>query len=188
MAIVRLFRRTEDGTLDFREAWYEEYDDDAGNGQFVINHGAVGNLSTTKDVKDVDQETGAGLLAAFEAQCAEDGYTELADEEQFWAIAQWPVKTEGAYAERLKETASTVLTGHLAWRGLGTLEDATYGTGTLNLHVLTPDPKKVVTAIKTAVRDNNLDLSKLRIAVAPFGEKDALKQKHPTPPKPFTLD
>ncbi|WP_102158911.1 hypothetical protein [Zhihengliuella halotolerans] len=187
MAIIRTFRRNDDGSLDFREAWYESYEDDA-LGQFVVNHGAVGHTSTTKDVKDVDEETGASLLAAFEAQCAEDGYAEIPVEQQFWAIAQWPAKTAGAYAERLRDTAVQVLTGHLAWRGLGTIEQTSFGTGTLNLHILTPDAKKVVPALKAAVREHDLDLAKLRIGVAPYSEPTALKQKHPSPPKPFSID
>ncbi|GAA3696049.1 hypothetical protein GCM10022377_06040 [Zhihengliuella alba] len=187
MAIIRTYRRRDDGSLEFREAWYETYAD-GGLGQFVINHGSVGHQSTTKDVQDVDEETGESLLAGFELQCREDGFAELAAEEQFWVVAQYPAKSEGGYGQRLRDTAVQVLTPHLAWRGLGTVESAEFAPGKLNIRILTPDVKAAVSAIKTAIRDNNLDFSKLRLAAAPYGEPEKLKQKHPLPPKPFSLD
>ena len=63
MSIVRTYRRDEDGTMKFREAWFSTYEGEA-LGQFVVNHGTVGHLSTTGTAKDVNEETARGLLAA----------------------------------------------------------------------------------------------------------------------------
>jgi hypothetical protein len=184
MAIIRMYRRDDKGTLEFREAWYEEFEDQE-LGQFVVNHGSVGHQSKTKEAKDVDTETGAALLAAFEEQCSEDGFAELADEDQYWVVVQYALKSvEGTDRDNhLRRRAEDVLKGHLAWRGLGTVESADFAPRKLNIRILSPEPAKAVSAIKTCLRDAQLDFTKLSIGVAPYGQPEALKQKHPLPAK-----
>jgi hypothetical protein len=190
MAIIRTYRRSDDGTLTFREAWFDA-EDGAATGQFVVNHGTVGHLSKTQETKDVAPETGEALLAAFAEQCREDGYAELDDAEQHWVVAQYALKTvEGTDRDRaLRDSAVRALTGHLAWRGLGTVESTDFAPRRLNIRILSPEPAKAVAAIKTCLREAKLDFTKLSIAVAPFGDLGQLKQKHPQPAKtPFSLD
>ncbi len=70
--IIRVYKRDEEGTLHFREAWFDE-----DYSQFVMNHGVVGHQSTT-DETDVDNaEAAERLMDAFAVQCAEDGYAEI---------------------------------------------------------------------------------------------------------------
>ena len=82
--IVRVYKRDEEGTLHFREAWFDE-----DYNQFVMNYGAVGHQSKTEETDVPDPEAAEGLLDAFAVQCAEDGYAEIPDEEQFWVVAQF---------------------------------------------------------------------------------------------------
>ncbi|WP_426303082.1 hypothetical protein [Arthrobacter sp. R-11] len=173
--IIRSYKRDEDGVLLFREAWYDE-----DFGQFVINHGTVGHQSST-DATDVDDENGAeGLLAAFAAQCDEDGYAELPESEQFWLVAQFALKSkDGTERDRyLERKASTALRSALAWRGLGTVERSEIGNSRLNIFCLCPDVNKAVNAIKVCIRGEDLDFTKLSIAAAPHGEPEAFKLKH----------
>ncbi len=60
-------------------------------------------------------------MDAFAVQCAEDGYAEIPEEEQFWVVAQYALKTkDGTTRDRyLEEKAKDALISHLAWRGPG---------------------------------------------------------------------
>ncbi|MCA4132707.1 hypothetical protein [Arthrobacter sp. M4] len=183
--IIRMYRRDDDGSLAFREAWYdEEYK------QVVVNHGAVGHQSTT-DETDVDDEAAAdNLMAAFAAQCTEDGYAEIPAEEQFWVVAQFALKTkDGTERDRhMERKAKAVLASHLAWRGLGAVERSTLGNARLNIFCLCPDVAKAVNAIKVCVRAEGLDSTKLSIAAAPYSDPEAFKLKHsPKSGTGFTL-
>ncbi|GAA5227470.1 hypothetical protein [Paeniglutamicibacter antarcticus] len=189
MSIVRTYRRDEDGTMKFREAWFSTYEGEA-LGQFVVNHGTVGHLSTTETAKDVNEETAQGLLAAFTEQCEADGFATITEADQGWVIVQYALKTlEGTDRDKyLESTAKEALVGHLAWRGLGTVESSDYGPRKLNIRVLSPEPKKAVSAIKTCLREAKLDFTKLSIAMAPFEDVEKLRQAYPLPAKtPFTL-
>ncbi|MFL4472652.1 hypothetical protein ACIPVK_01490 [Paeniglutamicibacter sp. MACA_103] len=189
MSIVRTYRRDDDGTLKFREAWFTTYEGEE-LGQFVINHGTVGHVSKTETAKDVNEATAEGLLAAFTVACQEDGFAPLTREEQGWVYVQYALKSaEGTDRDKyLETTAKEALVGHLAWRGLGTVESSDYAPRKLNIRILSPEPKKAVTAIKTCLREAKLDFTKLSIATAPFEAPEKPKQAFPLPAKaPFTL-
>jgi len=182
---LRVYRRDEDGTLTFREAWYDEAD-----GQFVVNHGTVGHRSATEETGGYAPEEAPGLLAAFGEQCAADGYAELEPGEQSWVVAQYALKSgTGTDRDRyLEGKAKEVLAEHLAWRGLGTVERSEFVPHRLNIYLLSPDPAKAVGAVKTCLREAKLDFTKLSIGVAPYADLSAIRQKYPMPAKsPFSL-
>lgn len=182
MPILRSYRTDEDGQLSFREAWYDEE-----IAQFVINRGPVGHLSETPVVEDdVTPEAGEALLEAFEEACQEDGYRELGQDEQFWLYVRFPSKTAGGSPREhsLRDAVVGGLTGHLAWRGLGTVEGSVFGPGRLTIAVLTPEPKGALKATISCLREvAKSDLTKAVIAVAPGAEPSAAKIKHPLPAK-----
>ncbi|WP_372697824.1 hypothetical protein [Arthrobacter sp. JSM 101049] len=189
MPIQRTYRRDDDGVLQFREAWFEQADGEP-TGQFVVNHGTVGHQSTTQQAVDVDAEKGTALMEAFAQQCSEDGYAELADSDQSWVIAQYALKSAAGTQrdEYLRDKAVEALRGHLAWRGLGTVESSDFAPRKLNIRILSPEPSKAVSAITVCIRQAKLDFTKLSIGVAPYEDPDAAKQKYPMPPKgPFSL-
>src|SRR5207249_343086 len=104
---------------------------------------------STTEATDVDDADGAdGLMAAFALQCDEDGYAEIPSGEQFWVVAQFALKSkDGTERDRhLERRAKAVLTGHLAWRGLGVVERSTLGNSRLNIFCLCPDVAKAVNA------------------------------------------
>ncbi|MEV7606696.1 hypothetical protein AB0N65_14760 [Paenarthrobacter sp. NPDC089322] len=183
--IIRTYKRDDEGVLHFREAWYDDEDQ-----QFVINHGVVGHQSRT-DATDVDEVSSVeGLMAAFEAQCEEDGYAEVPVSEQFWVVAQFALKTkDGTERDRyLERRAKAALTGELAWRGLGTVERSEMGNSRLNVFCLCPDVNKAVNAIKVCIRNEDLDFTKLTIAASPHGDPTAFRVKHsPKQGAGFTL-
>ena len=112
--IIRVYKRDEEGTLQFREAWIDEEFN-----EFVMNHGVVGHQSKTEETDAADAEAAERLMDAFAGQCAEDGYAEIPEEEQFWVVAQYALKTkDGTTRDRyLEEKAKDALISHLAWRG-----------------------------------------------------------------------
>lgn len=186
MSIIRMYRKSDgDGVLRFREAWHdEEY------GQFVVNHGTVGHQSSTQETDVASAEAAETLLAAFEAQCLEDGFMVVPAEEQFWVVAQFALKTvEGTERDRyLERKAKDALTSYFAWRGIGIVDRSEMQGGKLNIYCLAPDAAKAVNGIKTCIREARLDFTKLSIGVAPYDDLGAIKMKHaPGAGAAFTL-
>jgi hypothetical protein len=175
MSYARVYRRRDDGTLEFREAWHDEE-----GAQFVVNHGVVGHQSATEATHDVDAAAAEGLMAAFAAQCEQDGYAPLGDEDLWRVVAQFALKTaDGTDRDRaLERQAVQALSAHLAWRGLGTVEGSAIGNGRLNVFATCVDPAKAVAAVKTCLREATSDYTKLSVAVAPLADPDAFKLKH----------
>ena len=185
MSFLCVYRRRDYGTLEFREAWH---DDDAA--QFVVNHGAVGHVSTTEATDDVDAAAAEALLAAFAAQCGEDGYAEIPDAEQHRVVAQFALKSQdGTERDRfLERQAVGALSAHLAWRGLGTVEGSEIGGGRLTIFTRCVDANKAVAAVKSCLREATSDFTKLSIAVAGPDAPDAFKLKHaPSGVRSFSL-
>jgi hypothetical protein len=185
MSYSRLYRRRADGTLDFREAWH-----DADAGQFVVNRGTVGHQCSTESTDEVDAAAAEGLLAAFEAQCAEDGYAAADDADLWRVVAQFALKTaEGTDRDRwLERQAVQALSAHLAWRGLGTVDGSSIHDGRLNVFATCVEPRKAVAAVKTCLREATSDFTKLSIAVAPLAAPEDFKLRHaPAGVHSFTL-
>lgn len=188
MAIIRTYRLDEKNELQFREAWYQQFDEDE-LGQFVINHGTVGHMSKTSDVQDVKVERADELFAGFLAACEEDGFAQIPAEQQSWVIVQWALKTKDG-TERdhyMEKKAKEALTGHLAWRGLGTVESSDFAPNKLNIRILSPAPKLAVASVKVCIRDAKLDTTKMSVGIAPYENIAAVKMAHPMPAKPFSL-
>jgi hypothetical protein len=144
----------------------------------------VGHQSKTEETDVADAAAADGLMDAFAVQCAEDGFTEIPEEEQFWVVAQYALKTkDGTDRDRyLEEKAKDALISHLAWRGLGTVERSEFGDSKLNIFCLCPEVNKAVNAIKVCSRGEDLDFTKLRIGAAPYNEPGNFKLKHSAKP------
>ncbi|MDP5225875.1 MULTISPECIES: hypothetical protein [Arthrobacter] len=183
--LLRAYRRDEDGVLSFREAWHE-----AEEGVVVVNHGVVGHLSKDS-VQSVSSEAEAeALLEAFAAQCLEDGYAEIPEGEQHRVVAQFALKSkDGTDRDRsLERSAVAALTGHFAWRGLGTVLSSSIADGKLSIFLLSPEPGKAVKAITVVAREEKLDPTKLSVAVATPEEPENFRRRHPAGPgTPFSL-
>jgi hypothetical protein len=177
--IIRVYKRDDEGVLHFREGWFDE-----DYSQFVMNYGVVGHQSRTEETDVADAAAAEGLMDAFAVQCAEDGYAEIPDGEQFWVVAQFALKTkDGTDRDRyLEEKAKDALISHLAWRGLGTVERSEFSEYKLNIYCLCPEVNKAVNAIKVCARGEDLDFTKLSIGAAPFDEPDNFKLKHSAKP------
>jgi hypothetical protein len=173
-----MYRRADDGVLHFREAWHDEE-----FGQLVVNHGTVGHQSTTRETSVASAEAADSLLAAFEAQCSQDGYQIIPVEDQWWVIAQFALKSaEGTERDRyLERKARDALAAYFAWRGIGVVDHTEIDNGRLNIYSLAPDPAKAVAGIKTCIRDARLDYTKLSVGVAPYADPEAVKVKHMPP-------
>ncbi|SEE23720.1 hypothetical protein SAMN04489740_0943 [Arthrobacter alpinus] len=199
--IVRMYKKDDAGALVFREAWVESFSGEETDGAdapetyFVVNHGTVGHVSTSKEVSVETLEEAEGMLAAFTEQCITDGYAVLAREEQSLVVAQFALKSDRVsdrdkhLANRVKET----LTAHLAWRGSGVLEKmefnpAGHGLGKLNVYIVAPDAARAVANVKVCIREEKLDFTKLTVATGPIDDPSALRAKHsPTGGTAFSL-
>ncbi|MHA7176143.1 hypothetical protein ACX80D_05760 [Arthrobacter sp. Sr24] len=199
--IVRMYKKDDAGVLTFREAWVDaggagETDGATGNNAggnnaagegvfFVVNHGTVGHLSTSKDAPVATLEEAEAMLAAFAAQCLEDGFAVLERSEQSLVVAQFALKSS-LVSERDKHLANRAkdsLTAHLAWRGSGILEKyefvpAPHGLGKLNIYIVAPDAARAVANIKVCIREEKLDFTKLTVATGPIDDPSALRAKH----------
>ncbi|MEW9870617.1 hypothetical protein [Arthrobacter sp. HS15c] len=177
--IIRVYKRDDEGVLHFREGWFDE-----DYSQFVMNYGVVGHQSKTEETDVADAAAVEGLMDAFAVQCTEDGYAEIPDEEQFWVVAQFALKTkDGTERDRyLEEKAKDALISHLAWRGLGTVERSEFSDYKLNIFCLCPEVNKAVNAIKVCSRGEDLDFTKLSIGAASFTEPDSFKLKYSAKP------
>ncbi|WP_449372554.1 hypothetical protein [Arthrobacter psychrolactophilus] len=194
-----MYKKDDAGALAFREAWVDaggtEETDEPAEIFFVVNHGAVGHLSTSKEVTVETLEEAEAMLVAFAEQCAEDGYAVLAREDQTLVVAQFALKNDRV-SDRDKHLAFRVkesLTSHLAWRGSGVLEKmeftaAGHGLGKLNVYIVAPDPARAVANIKVCIREEKLDFTKLTVATGPIEDPSALRAKHsPTGTTIFSL-
>lgn len=187
MAIIRTYHLDEKNQLHFREAWYQQFENED-LGQFVINHGAVGHQSKTSSVQDVDMERADELFAGFLEQCQADGYARSRSRS---SLGDRAVRTEERVRHRTRPLPGTQ--GHrradlppgLAW--LGTVESSDFAPHKLNIRILTPAPKKAVAAVKVCIREAKLDFTKMTIATAGYDGLQAAKTVHPLPPKPFSL-
>lgn len=178
--IIRVYKRDDAGVLTFREAWLEAESETEGDVFLVVNHGTVGHQSNTNETTAESMAAGEELLKAFEVQCAEDGYEVIDLADQFWVTASWPLKTKDG-TERdhyLEHKAKDALTTYFAWRGIGTVEKTELGAGALVITTLCPDAGKAVAGIKVAIREANLDFTKLTVTVAPYGQPEATKVRH----------
>ncbi len=201
--IVRLYKKNDAGALVFREAWVDAggAGETGGSGDaspevfFVVNHGTVGHISTSKDAPVDSLEAAEAMLAAFAEQGAKDGYAVLSREEQSLVVAQFALKSDRV-SDRDKHLAHRVkdaLTAHLAWRGSGVLEKleftaAGHGLGKLNIYIIAPDAARAVANIKVCVREEKLDFTKLTVATGPVDDVAALRAKHsPTGGTAFSL-
>ncbi|MET4001471.1 hypothetical protein ABIB48_000169 [Arthrobacter sp. UYCu511] len=191
--IVRMYKRDDAGTLIFREAWVDAggaEETDAAEGSehgafFVVNHGTVGHVSTSKEAAVNSLEEAEAMLAAFSEQCTEDGYAVLSREEQVLVVAQFALKSDKVSDrdKHLAHRAKDALTPHLAWRGSGVLEKleftaAGHGLGKLNIYIVAPDAARAVANIKVCIREEKLDFTKLTVATSPIDDLSALRAKH----------
>lgn len=184
MITIRMYKRDDAGVLHFREALYEEEE-----GQLMLTSGPVGHEGSAK-VQQVVPEAAEGLLHAFAVASEEDGYAELAPEEQYWVIAQYALKTAaGTQRDRyLEHKATQAISSHFLWRGLGEVDHTEFAPRKLNIYCLVPDVKLAVAGLKVVLRDPLLDFTKLSIGSAPVNDLSALHPRHPLPAKqPFTL-
>lgn len=186
MSISIMYHRDGRGVLHFREAMY-----DADSEEFMLNQGKVGNMGTGSATAGVDEAAAEKKFAAFAAKSAELGYAEIPAEEQHWVVAQYALKSaEGTERDRyLEHKARTTLASYFSWRGLGSVEESEFAPGKLNIFILVPDVPKAVKGVLVALRDANLDFTKLSIGSAPVADTSQWKRRHPLPAKqPFTLD
>ena len=114
-----MYRRADDGVLQFREAWYdEEY------GQFVVNHGTVGHQSTTQETDVASAAAAERLMDGLRGAMHRGRLPEIPEEEQYWVVAQFALKSrEGTEPRPLPGgKGQGRARRHFAWRGMGVVD------------------------------------------------------------------
>lgn len=152
MSIVRTYRRSEqDGQqrVDYREAWFAP-----GSGEVIVHHGRLGTTGTTTAEKVADDTAGEELLAGFAAQCAEDGFAKLTDDQV--KTLQVSYRLKGAAPTSVETTMIARLRGEitnqLAWRGLGEVVGEQLESGRVVFDVATVHPRKAAAEIPAAAK------------------------------------
>ncbi|MGO1182117.1 MAG: hypothetical protein ACTHZ5_05070 [Micrococcaceae bacterium] len=162
MSIVRTYRFSPETTraTDYREAWYDE-----AAAEFVIHHGAVGQPGTTAVEKVEDAATGEELLAGFAAQCQEDGFRELADEDHHLLSVTYQLKGNSPtpVETTLLNKLESEITHRLAWRGLGDVVETRHDGGVAVLIVAALHVRKAEAEIPAAVKSAGVQLSKVSV-------------------------
>lgn len=163
MSIVRMYRLSPETNkaVEYREAWF-----DSTVGEFVVHHGAVGQPGTTSVEKVNDAADGNELLAGFAAQCEEDGYRELQDDEYHPLTVSYQLKGDEptAVENTLMRKLESEITHRLAWRGLGSVVDTRQQHGVVELIVAAVHPRKSEAEIPAAVKTAGVQLSKVSVA------------------------
>ncbi|MGG5172803.1 hypothetical protein ACQR35_11625 [Pseudarthrobacter sp. J1738] len=183
--IIRVYKRDDEGILQFREAWYDEVTE-----QVVVNFGTVGHQSKTEETDVESTEAADALLTAFAAQCEADDFVDVPLEEQFWAVAQYSLKSPtGTDRDKyLQDKAERTIIEYFAWRGIGIVDRTEMSNGKLNIFCIVPDATRAVQGLKVCLREANLDFTKLSIGVAPYNDIENIKAKHlPAAAKTFSL-
>ncbi|MDR4533080.1 hypothetical protein [Glutamicibacter sp. PS] len=164
MMMHKTYRRDDDGTLHYREAWKDK--------GFVVTHtGKVGTKGKqqARSVKSKtwpNNPTATEQLAQFLAQATADGYRELADDEMGWAVLQIWTEPDGPLAEWVLAEGTGELNEKLGWLGLGHYDGYDIGgtpptesglEGTrINLFCRVVDCKLGVKALRAFGREHDL--------------------------------
>lgn len=164
MSIVRTYRRfDQDGQqrVEYREAWLAP-----GSGEVIVHHGRVGTTGTTTAEKVADDAAGEELLAGFAAQCAEDGFAELPEDEL--KSLEVTYRLRGAAPTAVETTIVAKLRGEvtnqLAWRGLGEVVGERQESGRVVLEVATVHPRKAAAEVPAAAKFAQVQPSRVTTA------------------------
>ncbi|MEE2060222.1 hypothetical protein [Rhodococcus artemisiae] len=120
MAMIKTYRRDDDGVLHYREAWSEK--------SGVRTHmGAVGTkgrtrFHSTRSRTWPDKPTATEFLHDFTEESAADGYFPVPDDDHGWVVLQcWTFTADLSHPDdqRLFEQGQDALDEHLGWRGVG---------------------------------------------------------------------
>lgn len=114
-------------------------------------------------------------------ECQQDGFVEINDNNRFWIVVQYPLKSEFGNKRDLwlRDKVQDYLRNHLGWRGLGDVDGFDIGNKKLNIFCLVVDEDKAVSSIKTCLKEYRLDLTHARIAARKYDEEEfRLKYSH----------
>ncbi|MDO5635156.1 MAG: hypothetical protein Q4G34_09850 [Micrococcus sp.] len=153
MSHVRRYRTTVEDSgvrrVEYREAWILEDEP-----MFTVHHGRLGHPGTVKDQQVASPEEATELLDAFVAQCEEDGFTVLADDDVATVSVLYRLRGEAVtrIENQHTDTLRTEITHQLAWRGLGEVTDVIEQPGQMLLLVRTPHAAKAAAEIPAAAK------------------------------------
>lgn len=108
------YRRDEDGTLRYRDAWTTD--------EGIVQHtGVVGRTGSRKERRASAAASARQLLDAFAAESAELGYTPLPEDHGWVVLQYWAFTPDLSHPEdaRIREDTWDALTDYLGNRGVG---------------------------------------------------------------------
>lgn len=120
IAMIKTYRRDDDGVLHYREAWSEK-------GGVRTHQGKVGtkgnsHFHSTRSRTWPDKPTPTEFLRTFTEQAASDGFREVPEGSHGWLVLQcWTFSTDFSHPDdrRLLAEGQEALNQHLGWHAVG---------------------------------------------------------------------
>lgn len=177
----KLYKLAEDKKLLYAECWFD-------GKIFTVHTGTIGTQGETENyVYPKDFKTESEFNNYFSDKFGTKGYKEIPDEDMYWIVVQYPIKTIFGNKHNLlfKDRIVNLLNEQLGWNGLGIVDGFDIGKSfnfkngsVLNIFILSVDEIISLEIIKNALKINDFKYNKVKIATRKFTDDD-YKLKYP---------
>lgn len=159
--MISLYKKEQDSML-YAQCWVND-------GVAVIYTGTLGQDGNTSKQDCFDEE---GFMEKFIQEYTHQDYAEIAVEQQFQLVLQWPMKTRTGsnYNRGIRDRATEILNELLGWKGLGYVDGFDMGKSAnpkeefvLNIFCNVVDEKLALKWIMDTL-PQQIDCSRLKIA------------------------
>lgn len=166
--MLKLYKKTDEKVL-YAECWMNSK-------TATIHTGVVGNIGRSREVSCKNE---TAFLNDFQKHYKRRGYERCPENEQFWVVLQWPMKTlEGnTYNRGMRDSATKILNEGLGWLGLGHVDGFDMGRTAnpkeefaLNIFCLVVDLDIAIQHIVDTI-PKQLDCSRVKIASRRYDEE-----------------
>ena len=178
----KLYKLDKEGKLLYAECWFD-------GKTFMLNTGTIGSLGESEFYAcPKDFKTELEFNNYFLDKFGSEGYKEIPDEDMYWIVVQYPIKTifGNKYNLLFKDKVVNLLDEQFEWKGLGIVDGFDIGKSSspknecvLNIFTLSVDEIIGVEVIKNALKINNLKYNKVKIATRKVTDDDYVL-KYPT--------
>ncbi|WP_185404078.1 hypothetical protein [Listeria cossartiae] len=173
--MLKLYKKESTG-ISYAEYWLHDK-------EATIHYGKIGKVGQTeKDANYLENyQDEADFKEAFLQRFVPQGYSEFPEEEKCWIVVQYPLKSLNGTKRDiwLKDRVTDVLNSDLGWKGLGLVDGFDMGQTAnptkqfaLNVFCVVVDEETGIKAIKSALRNNSCDFTRVKIASRSFSANE----------------
>jgi hypothetical protein len=165
--MLRLYKTDDEGFF-YAECWVDD-------NIATIHTGAVGDMGESKEISCNNESL---FLDEFCQEYQAQGYDRWPDQERYWVVLQWPMKTlhSNAHWCSMRDRASRILDDWLGWTGLGHVDGFDMGRTSnpkeefvLNIFCLVVNSDLAIKYIVDTL-PTQLDCSRLKVASKKYDE------------------